>query len=335
MKQPLTIVADSAIPFLEGVLEPYARVIRKPGRVISREDVREADALIVRTRTRCDENLLDGSSVRLVATATIGFDHIDRAYCQKQGIEVVTSAGCNARGVLQWVGGVLATLSRRQGWRPEERTLGVVGVGHVGSLVKHYAEQWGFRVLCCDPPRQEREHLDFLSLEEVAAESDILTFHTPLDETTYHLCSADLLTKISPETVILNASRGEVVDQEALRAAPNPYALDVWEQEPNLDPEILARAEVATPHVAGYSRQGKANATAMVVEAVARKFDLPLRGWYPAEVQPTRCREIAWEELLLTIDHYFDAEAETARLKQSASCFEALRDGYSYREEYF
>ena len=141
----MKIIADSAIPFLRGVLEPFAEVEYLPGTAISAADVRNADALVIRTRTRCDEKLLADSRVKLIATATIGFDHIDTAWCAAHGIEVTTAAGCNARGVLQWVGAALVHLSRTQGWQPAERTLGIVGVGHVGSLVKAYAEGWGFR----------------------------------------------------------------------------------------------------------------------------------------------------------------------------------------------
>ena len=132
----MKFVIDSAIPYLQGVLEPFAQVVFLPGREIGAADVRDADALIVRTRTRCDEHLLGQSRVKMIATATIGFDHIDRTWCAARGIEVATAAGCNARGVLQWVAAVLESLSRRQGWSPREKTLGIVGVGHVGSLVK-------------------------------------------------------------------------------------------------------------------------------------------------------------------------------------------------------
>ncbi len=335
MEQKLKIVVDSAIPFLEGVLEPFAEVVRLPGREFSPREVRDADALIIRTRTRCDEQLLGKSRVRFIATATIGFDHIDLDYCRRADIRVATAAGCNARGVLQWVSGVLALLSRREGWHPCERTLGIVGVGHVGSLVKRYAEKWGFRVLCCDPPREEREHLGFLPLEEVAREADILTFHTPLDETTFHLCDQKLLARLPRKAVVLNASRGEVADERALLASDHPFALDVWEHEPDLCPELLARALVATPHVAGYSLQGKANAAALSVRALARHFDLPLATWYPAAVTPAPEREISWEEMCATICSYFDPEAESRRLKEHPETFEQLRDGYSYREEYF
>lgn len=331
----MKIIADSAIPFLEGVLEPYAEVRYLPGKSITAADVRDADALIIRTRTRCDATLLEGSRVRLIATATIGFDHIDLAWCAARGIHVATAAGCNARGVLQWIGAVLVHLSRTQGWKPADRTLGVVGVGHVGSLVRQYAEAWGFRVLACDPPREEREHGGFLPLGKVAREADLLTFHTPLDTTTRHMAGEELLARLKPGAVVMNSSRGEVVDGDALLRSGHPCVLDVWEHEPRLDPQLLDRTLLATPHVAGYSEQGKATATAMSVATLAGFFGLPLRGWYPSEAAPSVPRPIPWQELCTTIGDAYDIEAESCRLKARPADFEAMRDHYRYRREYF
>lgn len=331
----MTIIADSAIPFLQGVLEPWAKMHYIPGSQITPEHVRDADALIVRTRTRCDKRLLEGSSVRLVATATIGFDHIDTAWCSAHGIRTATAAGCNARGVLQWVSAVLAHLSAAQGWQPAERTLGVVGVGHVGSLVAEYAAWWGFHVLCCDPPRRQREGGDFLYLEEVAAQADILTFHTPLDATTRHMASYALFGMLKPGAVIINSSRGEVADTQALSESGHPYVLDVWEGEPHPAPAILANALLSTPHIAGYSEQGKATATAMAVEAVCSEFGFPLRGWYPPQAAPSAPHPISWQELCTSIPGIYDIAAESLRLKTHPEAFESMRDHYAYRREYF
>ena len=331
----MKIIADCAIPFLEDVLTPFAEVVRIAGKAITAADVRDADALIVRTRTRCDARLLAGSRVRMIATATIGFDHIDLGWCAAHGIRVTTAAGCNARGVLQWIGAALVHLARVQGWQPDGRTLGIVGVGHVGSLVKEYAEAWGFRVLCCDPPREERERLGFLPLEEVAAQADLLTFHTPLDETTRHLADERLLGMLRPDAVVINTSRGEVVDGEALVRSGHPCALDVWEHEPDLDPLLLRDALLATPHIAGYSAQGKANATALSVRTIGRYFGLSLGEWYPSNIAPSRPRAISWQELCDTIDDRFDIAAESRRLKENPEKFETIRNEYRYREEYF
>ena len=331
----ITIVADSAVPFLRGVLEPWADVRYLPGAAIGPDDVRDADALIVRTRTRCNEQLLGGSRVRLVATATIGFDHIDTAWCASRGIRVETAAGCNARGVLQWVAAALVWLARSRQWRPAEKTLGIVGVGHVGTLVKEYAEHWGFRVLCCDPPREAREHCGFLPLDTVAREADLLTFHVPLDASTRHLADDALLRMLKPDAVLLNSSRGEVVDGRALLASGLGCVLDVWEGEPAIDLDLLRRALLATPHIAGYSEQGKATATALAVRAVAALFGLPLDGWYPPTAAPSAPRRLSWPELCSTIGRAFDIEAQSRQLKTEPDGFERLRDEYAYRHEYF
>ena len=332
----MRIIIDRDIPFIEGLFEPYAEVAYLAGGDIDRAAVADCDALVVRTRTRCDEKLLDGSSVRFIATATIGTDHIDVAYCLKRGIIVANAAGCNARGVLQWVAAVLLHIVARRGCSPEALKLGVVGVGNVGSLVAHYAQTWGFEVLKCDPPRARREEDgDFRAYEELLCECDILTFHTPLDATTRHMLSAREIAMLKPNAVIVNASRGEVVDNRAVAASGHDYYFDVWEGEPDMPKDILEGAQLATPHIAGYSLQGKANATAMVVRALASMFGFRLGGWYPEGVTPTTPREIGWEEMCSTIANYFDIEAESAVLKSSPERFEALRNGYRYRSEYF
>ncbi len=331
----MKVVIDNAIPYIQGVLEPYAEVLYRPGTSFSADDVRDADALIIRTRTRCSSELLDSSSVKLIATATIGFDHIDLDYCRRRGIEVVTAAGCNAAGVLQWVSAALAMLSKRDGWQPHQRTLGIVGVGNVGKLVEKYARAWGFNVLRCDPPRKEREGGDFLSLKEVVAASDIITFHTPLDSTTYHLINERIISLMRSNAIIINASRGEVADTAALLKAQQSLMIDVWEHEPDIDKNLLAKAVVSTPHIAGYSAQGKANASAAAVRAIAERFALPLTEWYPLEVQRVERQDISWQRMCDTIEEHCDLAAESARLKSGEEDFEAMRNNYHYREEYF
>lgn len=328
-------VIDSAIPYISGVLEPFGEVVYLAGKDFMPDDVRDADALIIRTRTRCDASLLEGSRVRLIATATIGFDHIDLAWCKTHNIKVVTAAGCNAAGVLQWVSAVLAMLAERDGLVPEKTTLGIVGVGNVGSLVERYAREWGFRVLRCDPPRQQCEGGDFLPLEEVLQQSDIVTLHTPLDTTTYHMINSQTLSLMKPSAVLINASRGEVVATNALLATDIPLFIDVWENEPNINEILLHKVVVATPHIAGYSAQGKANASAMAIAAVATEFSLPLEGWYPENVKRVERRCIGWSEMCDTIKLRCDLARETDELRQNPNDFELLRNEYDYREEYF
>ena len=331
----MRVLIDRAIPFIQGILEPYAEVEYIEGNAFTKEKVVNADALIIRTRTHCNQALLEGSKVQFIATATIGFDHIDIEYCRAHNIVVSTSAGCNARGVLQWVGAALALLARREGFTPEERTLGIIGVGNVGKLIKEYAEHWGFRTICSDPPREEREHLGFVSLEEVLRTADIVTLHTPLDSSTHHLIDNKNIALLHTGATLINASRGECVATEATRRNDLTYITDVWEYEPNIDREYLAKSLVATPHIAGYSAQGKANATALAVQALARHFDLPLKEWRPSEVNVVEKRLISWEEMYSSIAEYCDLEAESNILRNAPQEFEQLRNNYRYREEWF
>ncbi len=332
----MKIVIDSGILFIEGLFEPFADIVYIEGRHIAREDVQDADALVIRTRTRCNRTLLEGSRVGLIVTATIGTDHIDLDYCQAHSITVANAAGCNARGVLQWVAAVLMQVVSNKGVTPCDLTLGVVGVGNVGSLVWEYAHAWGFQTICCDPPREEREHLGFVSIEEVFAKADIVTLHTPLAPDTFHLVDDRLLEQWhGSDKILINASRGEVVNTEALLRSGVKCAIDVWEHEPNIDRTLLDKAFVATPHIAGYSLQGKANATAMAVAAVARYFGLPLAGWYPSEITASTPRPISWEELCRTIPERYNISTESKILKQAPEKFEQLRNNYRYREEYF
>ena len=331
----MKILVDHAIPFLRGVLEPFAEVLYLGSEEFSANIVKEADALIIRTRTRCDAALLEGSKVQFIATATIGFDHIDLEYCQKHNIAVATSAGCNARGVLQWVSAALATLAKREGFTPQQRTLGIVGVGNVGRLVKEYAESWGFKTICSDPPRQEREQLDFVSLEEVLRSADIVTLHTPLNETTNHLINENNISFLRSGATLINSSRGECVATDATKRNDITYITDVWENEPNIDSEHLAKSIVATPHIAGYSAQGKANASAMAVQALARHFDLPLCDWRPSEVATIEPQHLSWEKLCATIKEFCNLPAESEVLHKCPEQFEHLRNNYHYREEYF
>lgn len=346
MHKPLRIVADRDIPYLKGVLEPYADMRYLKGSAIASDDVRDAHVIITRTRTRCDRELLDGSSVKMIATATIGHDHIDLDYCAGHGIEVATAAGCNARAVLQYVMGALSALAGRDDWTPGEKTLGVIGVGNVGSLIYHYGRLFGFRVLGCDPPKKREDtSLPYLSLEEMLPQCDIVTLHVPLNneggDRTLGLASDAFFARMKPGSIFLNSSRGPVVDDEALldairRGLVARSVIDTWNHEPGINNELLEAVTFATPHIAGYSRQGKAAGTAAVVGAIARRFSLPLEGWYPAEVNPGRPDEsLGWEAMREAMPAYFDIEAHSAFLKTHPGAFEEMRNNYAYRSEFF
>ena len=346
--QIMKILIDQFVPWAVETLAPYAEAVSVDGRALAPEAVADADALIVRTRTKCNAALLDGAhNLKFVGTATIGYDHIDRDYLASRGVRFTSAAGCNARGVLQWVSAVLAHLSEVQGWEPESKTLGVVGVGHVGSLVAEYGRRWGFRVLCSDPPRERAEGLGedegFVPLERLLKESDIVTLHTPLlregDHPTFHLVNETFLAQMRDGATLINASRGEVADSEALlrHSGRLTLCLDVWEGEPdNLNLKLLEVAEVATPHIAGYSLQGKANASAIVIRSLAHTLGIDeLKEWYPEGIRPSQAREVSWSEMCARIDDHCHLMEETARMKANPFDLEDRRNTYPLREEFF
>lgn len=263
----MRILIDKYIPFLQGVLDGLAEVIMLEPEQFTPATVREADALIIRTRTRCDAALLDGSNVQFIATATIGTDHIDQTYCRSHNIQVVSCPGCNAKAVCDYVEEVLTSNLATLTSHP---SIGVVGVGHVGSLVTAMAERRGMQVVLNDPPK---------GLHGDVTGCDIITFHTPLtrggDYPTYHLCDAALLAQCRPDALIINAARGGVVDEQALLDSGQPFVIDTWEGEPHINPQVLQRAACASMHIAGYSVQGKRNASRMCLDALCRHFAWP------------------------------------------------------------
>ena len=349
----MKIVCDNKIPFLKGVLEPYAEVVYLAGAKTTPEDVRDADAIITRTRTACREPLLAGSKVKVIATATIGFDHIDTAWCESNGILWKNCPGCNSWSVKQYMASVLVTLARRHGWDLSKMTLGVVGVGNVGSKVAEVASLLGMKVLLNDPPRARREGRGgFVTLDEVIAQSDIVTVHVPLikegEDATWHLFDEKRIRSMRPTQLLMNSSRGSVVDNKAFKAALKDGALaggvlDVWEGEPDLDEEFVSMLELSTPHIAGYSADGKANGTWMSVQTVAKALDLPLKDWkvrdIPAPEQPLEfaidaAGKSLQEVLTEAVLHTYEVEQDSNRLRAHLDEFEALRGDYQIRREF-
>jgi erythronate-4-phosphate dehydrogenase len=331
------VVVDSHIPHIQGLIEPFARVeYLEPGDITA-TTVRDADALIVRTRTRCNADLLDGSRVQLIGSATIGTDHIDLDYCASHGITVRNAPGCNAPAVAQWVFCAIASWMRQRGIAsPEGLTLGIVGVGHIGSIVARWATQLGFTVLLNDPPRENRDDsidVEFSSLDELQRRCDIITFHTPLTREgewpTWHLCNKAFLNGLTRCRLLLNAARGPIADNAALLDWHGDVGLDCWENEPNISLPLLEKAIIATPHIAGYSHEGKQRGTAMMIEALNEHF-----GWdIPVPVIDAPATGVA-EVTLDGIAASYDILADTARLKASPQDFESLRNHYRLRNEF-
>ena len=340
----MKIVADIDVPFLEGVFEPYSEVVYKKGLEISREDVLDADALIVRTRTRCDGALLEGTSVKMIATATIGTDHIDLEYCRKAGIVVANAAGCNAGGVMQYVFSALYGVAARKGIKIDGNTIGIVGVGHVGSKVEAMAEYLGFNILRCDPPRAAAEGPEgFCSLEHLLENSDVVTLHVPLDETTRGMANADFFTLMKPGAIFINAARGEIVDEQALLEASPKFGaivIDTWNNEPDINEELVETADIATPHIAGYTFQGKQNGTAFAVQALARHFGIQeLYDYFPAQDLPGHepvlldLKGKNHGEIAAVFQYNYPIFTDDFRFRMEPHKFEKLRSEYQYRRE--
>ena len=259
----MKIVADNTVPFLKGIAEPIAEVKYLTSKEFTPENVQDADILIVRSIDKCTRELLEGSRVKLITSATIGFDHIDTRYCDKAGITWKNSPGCNAVSVAQYVLSGLVTIALRKGEPLQGKTIGIVGVGHVGKEVEKLCSAYGMNVLRNDPPRAEKEGKDgFVSLETIAEQADIVTFHTPLTKegrfATRHLAGVDFFRKLQRKPWFVNASRGTVHDTDALLHARkegkiSELILDCWENEPDINRELLELATIATPHIACFS----------------------------------------------------------------------------------
>ena len=320
----MKVVVDEHIPFIKGLVETLAdEVVYRPGVSINADTVKDADALIVRTRTRCDANLLDGSKVRQIITATIGYDHIDTSYCDAHHITWTNCPGCNAGSVATYLRNTLQFLTERT--EQEIHCVGVIGKGHVGSLVAEQAELLGLRVLCYDP-----FVLSGVLLQPLLDEADVLTFHVPLsrdgDYPTFHMANKKFFDALKRSPIIINTSRGGVVDEQALLQAMDEgkvrgCVIDTWENEPQIDRELLRRALIATPHIAGYSVNGKLNATHMSLQALAKHWSKPaLYG---------RFEEPADAELLTVYTLMSDSD----KLKSSPEMFEDFRSHYPRRKE--
>ncbi len=279
---PLRVVCDANLPYAREAFGTLGEVTLCDGRAISPDLVRTADLLITRSTTRVDRALLEGSRLRFYGSAVIGTDHVDTAWLAAAGIPWSAAPGCNAESVAEYLTAAMLLMAHRRGRRLHGRTLGVVGVGQVGRRVCAKGLALGMRVLACDPPRQ-RDPADvaartFVPLAELLAASDVVTLHVPLTrggpDATWHLLDAAALARIKPGSLLINAARGEVLDTDALLAVLGTRldgaVCDTWEGEPNYRADLLARADLATPHVAGHSFEGKVNGTLYVYAAACR-----------------------------------------------------------------
>ena len=336
-------IIDDKIPYIRSEAERlFDSVVYLPGHMISPADVADADVLIVRTRTHCNSTLLEGSKVQFIATATIGYDHLDTQWLDCHHIGWSNCPGCNASSVGQYIESCLLLLMNDH-IIPAHPTVGIVGVGHVGSQVALKLELLGCKVLPCDPPRAEWEDKEnFYSLEELVSSCHVITFHTPLSKecrhATFHLADKKFFDHLSLQPVIINAARGGVVDEHALMEAMDnrlvrKCIIDTWENEPNISPSLLQRAYIATPHIAGYSADGKCNASRMALEAVCRHF-----GWKEdIHICPPELSSpiIPASDSRVRALQLYNPLHDSVLLKEHPERFESLRNNYPVRREMF
>lgn len=348
----MKIIIDDKIPYIRGAFESMAEVIYLPGSKTTPEVVKDADAIVTRTRTICNEKLLAGSSVKFIATATIGFDHIDTDYCATAGIKWTNAPGCNSKSVEQYVASTLMVLAERKNWNLKNMTIGVVGVGNVGSKVARISELLGMKVLLNDPPRERAEGSGaFISLKKVMQEADIITLHVPLnmkgEDATFHLANDEFFSGLKKKPVLINSCRGEVVETNAVKSALksgqiSAFMCDCWENEPDIDLELLGMTEIATPHIAGYSKDGKATGTRMSVQAISKFFSLGIDNWQPSGVELPENpvfeldgsglseHEIVSKAIL----HTYDIRNDDETFRKNTDKFEQLRGDYPVRREF-
>ncbi|MEM1041585.1 MAG: 4-phosphoerythronate dehydrogenase [Bacteroidota bacterium] len=357
---PLRIVADANVPHALNAFQSFGSVALQAGQSIRSDEVADAEVLVVRSVTNVDQDLLQNSPVRFVGSATIGTDHVDQAYLSRQGIAFAHAPGSNAQSVVEYVLAALLAVHATRGRSIAGETVSVIGCGHIGRPLAGRLPSLGARVLRCDPPLAEADEAagrahGYVSLDTVLAEADVVTLHTPLTRTgphaTHHLIGADELAAMKPDALLVNASRGAVVDNAALRDALGAgqiggAVLDVWEHEPTPDPDLLRLADIATPHIAGYSFDGKVRGTAMLHDALAAWLGVP-PAWDaesvlaedlpPLNPPDTSLSEVAWLGAL--VRQAYDLRADNVRMRrllerpaaERGAAFHRLRRTYPRR----
>lgn len=344
----MKVVADIEIPYLKNILEPVAEVIYMPGCKISRNDLLDADALIIKSRTICNMDLLEGTNIKFIGTATSGYDHIDTDYCKIKNIKWVYAPGCNSKAVAQYVTSCILTFAEKYNFEPSEKTIGIIGVGQCGQKVERYTRLLGMNVVLNDPPRARNEgEKNFKSLESLLNECDIITFHPTLEkegpEKTFHMADDAFFSRLRKPVFLINTSRGGVVATESIKKAIDEgkvidCALDCWENEPDLDRELLDKSMIATPHISGYSFDGKAIATKTILDQLILFFqlsittslqELPVPENHLLKI-PKNCKNKIAAALLFSYDPLIDTEI----LKALPGSFEDIRKNYPLRRDY-
>ncbi len=349
----MKILVDENMPYARELFSRLGDVKAVPGRPIPVAELIDADALMVRSVTKVNEALLAGKPVKFVGTATAGTDHVDDAWLKQTGIGFSAAPGCNAIAVVEYVFSALLMLAERDGFALRDRTVGIIGVGNVGGRLQKRLEALGIRTLLCDPPRADRgDEGEFHALDELVAQCDVLTFHTPLFKEgpykTLHMADEALLRALKPGTILINACRGPVVDNVALLKCLQAgqdlsVVLDVWEPEPDLNVELLAKVDIGTAHIAGYTLEGKARGTTQVFEAysafIGNAQQVALDTLLPTPEFGRLTLHGLFDELTLKrlVHLVYDVRRDDALLRKVAGMpgeFDKLRKHYHERREW-
>lgn len=349
----MKILVDENMPYAQQLFCQLGEVKAVPGRPLPIEELDDTDALMVRSITKVNASLLAGKPVKFVGTATAGFDHVDTAWLEQQKIAFSSAPGCNAIAVVEYVFSALMVFAEQEGFQLTDKTVGIVGVGNVGGRLAKRLRALGVNVLLCDPPRADRgDDEQFHSLETLLKQADILTFHTPLNKSgrynSYHLINESNLDILPEGRILINASRGEVIDNAALLSALNQgkklrVVLDVWEPEPDLSLELLNKIDIATPHIAGYTLEGKARGTTQVYEAycdfIGQPQHVKLSTLLPKPLISTISVQGELTQTLLKqlIHLVYDVRRDDAPLRKVAGIkgeFDKLRKFYPVRREW-
>ncbi|MFK0574022.1 4-phosphoerythronate dehydrogenase PdxB [Endozoicomonas sp.] len=341
----MKIVADENIPLLMECFGAMGEVVALPGRSITPDDVKDADALLVRSVTTVNRALVENSALKFVGTATAGFDHIDRDFLASRGIVFSHAPGCNATAVVEYVLAALDVLAERDSFELRDRKVGIIGKGQVGGRLYQMMERLGVEVCASDPLLEaeagSEESTRYVSLDELIKCSDVICLHTPLttDKThpTHHLISEQQLQSMQSGTILINAGRGPVIDNAALKKCLSQrddltVVLDVWEYEPDADPELMSRVDIATPHIAGYSLDAKIRGTEMIYKALCQHFGLPARVRLPAITPLPVLKQIKFSEGICfsttcsrAIRSVYDIRRDDAAMRKALMGAEALQ----------
>jgi erythronate-4-phosphate dehydrogenase len=358
MTKPIKMVAGENIPYAKEAFTNLGNVTFLPGRSITSADLKDTNALLIRSITRVDEALVNGTPVEFVGSASAGVDHIDVAYLKSRNIGFASAAGSNANSVAEYVMASLLLLGKRHGFSLQGKTIGIIGVGHIGKLVKSKAEALGMRAVLNDPPLAETGQIVHRSLEETLG-CDVVTLHTPFTtgggHPTYHLLNEHTLKWVKPTAIFINAARGEVVDTRALLDAIRqkrigPTIIDVWEDEPCIDWDLFQAVTLGTPHIAGHSLDGKANGTFMIYAALCKHLGIDPT-WNPVQSLPPPImpsiqidhNQKSDEEILgEVVAKMYDLEADYRRMQELLTAtpeerpmlFDGLRKNYPVRREF-